>query len=160
MPGTKFGSLQELAAHLIDKMYVDTRSKSAYSVIAAIQKKTIRPPEASGTYLKKLKILIQLIGNRKHISSFLPSAQQARPRDGNRCMLGIRRRLFFLASTRLETSDLSTSGYFVNTIKTFLNTFIYFCLPHGSSRRCSGIHSFFLQLPFLKVDLLTKLFFL
>ena len=74
MPGTKFGSLQELAAHLIDKMYVDTRSKSAYSVIAAIQKKTIRPPEASGTYLKKLKILIQLIGNRKHISSFLPSA--------------------------------------------------------------------------------------
>ena len=53
MPGTKFGSLQELAAHLIDKMYVDTRSKSAYSVIAAIQKKTIRPPEASGTYFKK-----------------------------------------------------------------------------------------------------------
>ena len=53
MPGTKFGSLQELAAHLIDKMYVDTRSKSAYSVIAAIQKKTIRPPEASGTYSKE-----------------------------------------------------------------------------------------------------------
>ena len=77
MPGTKFGSLQELAAHLIDKMYVDTRSKSAYSVIAAIQKKTIRPPEASGTYLKKLKILIQLIGNRKQISSFLSYAYVA-----------------------------------------------------------------------------------
>ena len=63
MPGTKFGSLQELAAHLIDKMYVDTRSKSAYSVIAAIQKKTIRPPEASGIkYLLKRSSKFNLSG--------------------------------------------------------------------------------------------------
>ena len=42
MPGTKFGSLEDLAAHLIDKMYVDTRTNSAYAVMTAMQKKKIK----------------------------------------------------------------------------------------------------------------------
>ena len=42
MPGTKFGSLEDLAAHLIDKMYVDTRTNSAYAVMTAMQKKQIK----------------------------------------------------------------------------------------------------------------------
>ena len=56
--------------------------------------------------------------------------------------LGIRRRLFFL-----ETSDLSTSGYFVNIVKTFLSTFIYFCLLHGRPRYTSFLF-LFLVYPF------------
>lgn len=42
MPGSKFSNLEELAAHLIDKMYVDTRTTSAYAVMTAMQKKKIK----------------------------------------------------------------------------------------------------------------------
>ena len=61
MPGTKFGSLEDLAAHLIDKMYVDTRTNSAYAVMTAMQKKKIKQ-EGKRHIMQSLLCLMKHVG--------------------------------------------------------------------------------------------------